>query len=298
MRSAALLAGSLVLGTVGGLAGASLATSSRSRATSIDPTPGDPEADRDAVERLERRLDDLAATVNAPSLAPAPAVPAPPPRRDEDESRSDGRATAASADRIEALERRVTALEGRGPGGTPVPADLSQLSVSQLEALVRNLTAERRGADAVKVAEGMLRRTDLTPSQRIDAEMSIGYALRSQGKNAEAETRFRESLLRVGDDSEKAPWLGFQIAWERKYQSDLQGGIAEMEKAANHARVEPLVRVHALYNAASFAREAGETARAQAFLERLLTQHADKIPPSQANMKAQAEAWLKEIRGN
>jgi hypothetical protein len=71
-----------------------------------------------------------------------------------------------------------------------------------------------------------------------------------------------------------------------------------MERAANHAHVQPLVRVHALYNAASFAREAGETDRAQAFLERLLGQHGDAFPPSQAAMKAQAEAWLKEIRGN
>jgi hypothetical protein len=298
MKNAMVLAGSLALGAAGGVLGSLLATSSRSPETSADPMLARPSGDRGEFERLERRLNELSATVNAPSLAPALAVAPPAPRRDDGESRSGSAGISVPADRLEALERRVTALETRNVGGTPVPTDLSQLPVPQLEALVRALTAERRGGDAIKVAEELLRRSDLTPGQRVDAEMSIGYSLRNQGKNAEAEARFRESLQRVGDDSEKAPWLGFQIAWERKFQNDPLGGIAEMEKAANHARVEPLVQAHALYNAATFAREAGETARAQAFLERFLAHNADKLPPSQASMKAQAEAWLKEIKGN
>jgi hypothetical protein len=298
MNSTGLLAGSLVLGVAGGVVGSMLGASLRSPETPADSALGIRSADRGDFERLERRLDELSVGVNAPSLAPAPGAPSPVLGRNEAESRSGSTTIPASSDRLDALERRVAALETKGVGGTSVPADLSQLPIPQLEALIRTLTAERRGNDAVKVAEEMLRRSDLTPAQRVDAEMNIGYALRVQGKNAEAEARFRESLLRVGDDSEKAPWLGFQIAWERKFQNDLQGGIAEMEKAANHARVEPLVQAHALYNAASFAREAGESTRAQALLERLLAHHADKFPPSQANLKAQAEAWLKEIKGN
>jgi tetratricopeptide (TPR) repeat protein len=297
MGKGALLAGSLALGVAGGLLGSVLVPSSPSPAAS-DPALATPIADRSDLERLERRVNALSATVNAPALAPASTALAAAPTGNEGGGSSSAPAVPASTDRLEALEKRVAALESRGSGGTPVPADLSKLPVVQLEALVRNLTAERRSADAIPVAEELLRRNDLTPEQRVDTEMSIGYGLRSQGKNAEAEARFRETLARVGDDSEKAPWLGFQIAWERSYQKDLQGAVAEMERAANHARVQPIVRAHALYNAASFARQAGDNARAQVFLERLLTQHPDDLPPSQANMKAQAEAWLKEIRGN
>lgn len=293
MGKGALLAGSLALGVTGGVLG-SLLMPSPTTAPGDTPVP----TDRSDLERLERRVSALAAKVEAPELVSTPGALAAAPARDEGAGSPSPAAATADVDRLDALEKRVAALESRGSGGTVVPADLSKLPVAQLEALVRNLTAERRSGEAIRIAEEMLRRGDLTPEQRVEAEMNIGYGLRSQGKNAEAEARFRETLARVGEDSESAPWLGFQIGWERSFQKDLLGGIAEMERAANHARVQPLVRAHALYNAASFSRQAGDTARAQVLLERLLGQHADAIPPSQAHMKAQAEAWLKEIRGS
>jgi BMFP domain-containing protein YqiC len=291
MGKGALVAGSLALGVTGGVLGSLLITSS-----STAPVASPVSTDRADLERLERRVSELAAKVGAPALVSTPGALAATPARDA--GVESAVPAAATVDSLEALEKRVAALESRGSGGTPVPADLSKLPVAQLEALIRNLTAERRSGDAIRIAEEMLRRGDLTPAQRVEAEMNIGYGLRSQGKNAEAEARFRETLARVGDDSESAPWLGFQIGWERSFQKDLQGATAEMERAANHAHAQPLVRAHALYNAASFSRQAGDMAKAQVFLERLLGQHADAIPPSQAHMKAQAEAWLKEIRGS
>jgi hypothetical protein len=299
MRQAAVLAASLVLGVGGGFLGTRLATPPAARTPTADGAPSLRGAGRTDLERLERRIEELSAAVNAPALAPAPAAPTPSPRPEPAAEPSGTPAPSPSlVERLDVLERRIASLEARGGGGAPIPADLTKVPVPQLEALVRTLTAERRGDDAIRVAEEILRRGELTPDQRVDVEMSIGYALRTQGRNAEAEARFRDSLARAGDDTARAPWLLFQIAWERSYQRDLPGASAEMERAANHPRVEPLVRVHALYNAANFAKQSGDTARAQAFLERLLSLPADSIPPSQANMRTQAEAWLKEIRGS
>jgi hypothetical protein len=296
-------AATLALGVAGGFLGSMLARTSGPTAAPAESASATPAVERSDLDRLERRVRELSAAVNlrpvdpAASGSPAPAGLAAAPRNPAGGSAPATPEPSASPDRLDALEKRVVALESRGAGGAPLPADLSSLPSTQLEALSRTLTAEKRSADAIKVSEELLRRSDLTPDQRVDVEMNIGYALRTQGKNAEAEARFRETLSRVGDDSEKTPWLGFQIGWERNYQKDLPGAIAEMERAANHALVQPLLRAHALYNAASFSRQNGETARAQAFLERLLAQHADAFPPAQAAMKAQAEAWLKEIRG-
>jgi hypothetical protein len=296
MGNGALLAGALALGAAGGFAASMLATTSSSTSR---PADSGVVVDRSDLERLERRVNELSAAVNAPALAPASPVPFAAPAREEGGAAPSGGGggPASSPDRLEALEKRVAAIEARGPGGAPLPADLSKLPVAQLEALVRNLTAEKRNGDAVTVAEELLRRSDLTPEQRVDVEMNLGYALRNQGKHGEAEARFRETLARVGDDSEKAPLLEFQLGWERSYQRDLPGAVAEMERAANHRRVQPIVRAHALYAAANFARESGDTARAQVLLERFL-QQTDALPPSQVGMKAQAEAWLKEIRGS
>src|SRR5688572_23926436 len=295
MSNGALLAGSLALGVAGGFLGSMLSSSRAPAAVPADAAPATSVASRSDVERRE---DESPAVEGEKPVAPAPVALAAAPRSIASGDATGIPAAAAFMEQLEALEKRVTALESRGSGGTPVPADLSRLPVAQLEALARSLTAERRSAEAIKVAGELLRRDELTPEQRVDAEMNIGYGLRTQGKNAEAEARFRETLARVGDDTDKAPWLGFQIGWERSYQRDLPGAIAEMERSANHALVPPLVRAHALYNAASFARQAGDTARARVFLERLLAQRPDPFPPSQAGMKAQAEAWLKEITGN
>ena len=132
----------------------------------------------------------------------------------------------------------------------------------------------------------------------LDHAATVPFIGQVSGLLGQASPRQVFNLARVGDNTEQAPWLGFQIAWERSFQKDLPGAIAEMEKAANHPLVQPLVRAHALYNAGNFARQAGDNARARGFLERLVTQYADAFPPSQAGMKAQAEAWLKEVSGN
>lgn len=300
MNQSLLLAGSLVLGVAGGLLGSKLTSTPPPTTARADGSPAGSTVDRADLERLERRVDELSAAVGArATVAPEPvALAVAPPSIPSGESLASPSAPPDSRERVDALEKRVAELERGGARGTPVPADLSKVPIPQLEALVRNLTGEKRNAEAVKVAEELLRRNDLTADQRVDTEMNIGYALRGQGKFAEAEARFRETLARVGENTEKAPWLGFQIAWERSYQQDLPGAIAEMEKAASHPQVQPIVRAHALYNAAAFSRQTGETARARVFLERLLHQYADAIPPSQAAMKAQAEAWLKELGGN
>ncbi len=297
MRTTAVLAASLALGTAGGFVAAMVASppppAAAPRTGVGDAGPSTAAA---RLDRLERRVDELAAGMASRAAAPtAPAAPS--PAGAEGEAPAAPSASAPPSDRLEALESRVAVLEKAGPRGTPIPADLSKVPVSQLEALVRNLTMERRYPDSMKVAEELLRREDLTPEQRLEGEMQVGYGLRGLGRNAEAEARFRESLARVGENTEQAPWLGFQIAWERSYQKDLAGGIQEMEKAANHPLVQPLVRVHALYNAGNFARQAGDAPRARAFLERLLNQHAGDIIPSQAHMRTQAEAWLKEVSG-
>jgi tetratricopeptide (TPR) repeat protein len=172
------------------------------------------------------------------------------------------------------------------------------MSYGELEALSRTLMQQQRHGDLLRVAEEMAKRTDLTPDQRIDAEMNIGYGLRGLGKHAEAEARFRETLARTDPASDKAPWLGFQIAWQRSYQKDPAGGSLEMEKAANHPAVSPIVRVHALYGAANMAKEAGDNARARVFYERLLQQHGDDIPASQPFIRTGAEQALKQLSGN
>jgi hypothetical protein len=291
MNQGALLVGCLVLGAAGGVA-ASLLVAPSPAATPVGGAPAAAPADHAALDRLEARVEELAGRAELrPAPAPAPVSPAPAgPAAPSDPD--------APPDRLDALEKRVAALEAAGPRGTPMPADLSKVPLGQLEALGRSLMTERRNADMIKVAEEMLRRDDLTAEQRVESEMSIGYGLRGLGKNAEAEARFRETLARVGESSDQAGWLGFQIGWERSYQKDLPGAVAEMEKAANHPLVQPLVKAHALYNAANFARQAGDTARARVLLERLLAQSADAFPPAQAGMKTQAEAWLKEIVGN
>jgi hypothetical protein len=192
----------------------------------------------------------------------------------------------------------VAALEkGAARGGVPVPDDLSKVPSGELEGLARALTQERRFGDLLRVAEEWARRGDLTADQRVEADMNVGYALRGMAKHAEAEARFRESLARIGEGSDKAPWLGFQIGWERSFQKDPAGASLEMEKAAGHAAVSPIVRVHALLAAANFAKEAGDTGRARVFLDRLLGTYAGDIPPTQAFIRQQAEALRKEITG-
>ena len=299
MNQGAMLAGALVLGAVGGAVAGSLAGSS-SPAAGRAPADGPAAAavSSEAIERLERRVEELAAAAaRDPAKAAAPAsaegASAAPAAGGSD-------AAPAPEDKLAALEARVAALEkrGAGGGGSPLPADLSKLSHGELEALSREMMQQRRHGDLLRVAEEMAKRTDLTPEQRIDAEMNIGYGLRGLGKHAEAEARFRETLARTDASSDKAAWLGFQIAWERSYQKDPAGGSLEMEKAANHPAVTPIVRVHALYGAANMAKEAGDTARARVFYERLLQQHGDDIPASQPFIRTGAEQALKQLSGN
>ncbi len=294
MSKSAMLVGALALGTAGGFAGGMLAGEG-AEAPRPDPRPVSSPSGSGAaaLERLERRVDELAASVRPgvsgevpPPVAPVPAEgPAP----------KDAPPTPAPVpDRLADLERRIAVLERSGGRGTPIPEDLSKVPPAQLEALVRTLYGEKRYADGQRVAEEMLRRGDLTPEQRTEAEMQIGYAMRGLGKHAEAEARFRESLARVGDTGEQAPWLGFQIAWERSYQKDYAGASQEMERSANHPSVSAVVRVHSLLGAANFAVQAGDKGRARVFAERLLNQHAADIPATQPFIKQQAEAILKD----
>ncbi|MCK6479291.1 MAG: hypothetical protein L6R43_03815 [Planctomycetes bacterium] len=265
MRNAALPALCIVLGAAGGFAAGLLAPPAApapapGRAVLV-PSPGD-------LAALERRVDEMAAA--AERRAGAPSVPA---------GNSPG-AAAPAADAALPLADRVAALESR------------------LAALERGGAREKRYADSLQVLGEYLRRADLTAEQRTEAEMQAGYALRGLGRHSEAEARFRETLGRVGETTAEGAWAQFQVGWERKFQRDPAGGSVEMEKAADNPSVSPVTRVHALYNAAQFAREAGEVERARALYERLLERHGGDFPASQANMKQAAEQSLRELRGN
>lgn len=290
MRNAALPALCIVLGAAGGFAAGLLAPPAApapapGRAVLV-PSPGD-------LAALERRVDEMAAA--AERRAGAPSVPA---------GNSPGAAAPAAdaalplADRVAALESRLAALERGGARGVPLPPDLSKLEPAEVTALLAALTSEKRYADSLQVLGEFLRRADLTAEQRTEAEMQAGYALRGLGRHSEAEARFRETLGRVGETTAEGAWAQFQVGWERKFQMDPASGSVEMEKAADNPSVSPVTRVHALYNAAQFAREAGEVERARALYERLLERHGGDFPASQANMKQAAEQALKELRGN
>jgi len=246
--------------------------------------------------RLERRLDELAAALRPRDGAPAPVAAAdgtaPTPGAGEPA------ADPSLADRLASLEQRITALERGGRQGPSVPEDLGAVASKELDALGKTLVQLKRYDEAQRVLKELLGRTDLGEDERTEAEMQLGYALRGLGKHAESEARFRETMTRVGEDTEKGAWAGFQIGWDRYYQKDYAGASVRMERSANASGVGAIVRVHSLYNAASFARQAGDTERARVLLERLLDNHAADIPATQAYMKTQAEAWLKEIRGN
>lgn len=294
MSKGVLMAGSLVLGAAGGFAAALLFPSAAPA-----PLPSVPAGPPRAVPlpdlgRIERRLDELSAAVGSRNAAPATPDPGA-----KDAGPADAPPDAPLSDRVAALERRLAALEKGGMRqGPAVPEDLAALSTKDLDGLARTLVQSKRYDDAQRVLREILARTDLDDEQRTEMEMQMGYSLRGMGKFSESEARFLETLARVGEDSEKGAWAGFQVGWDRYYQKDPAGASARMERSANAAGVSPIVRVHSLYNAANFAKEAGDTARARVLLERLLNDHAGDIPAVQANMKTQAEAWLKELRGN
>jgi tetratricopeptide (TPR) repeat protein len=291
MRSGLVVLCALVAGAAGGFAAAHVRPTDapEDRPTTTDAAP--------ELRRIERRVDELAAAVRArgavaatPAGGPAGAD-APPGAAAETHA-------VSSDDRLAAIERRLAALEkGGGAQGPSVPENLARVATKELDALGRTLVQAKRYDEAQRILKEVVGRTDLDEEQRIEAEMQLGYALRGAGKFADAEARFAETLRRVGEDTAKGAWLGFQIAWDRYYQKDLAGASARMERSANAAGVDAIVRVHALYNAANFAKEAGDATRARALLERLLDRHAGDIPPAQAFMKTQADAWLKELRG-
>jgi len=308
MNQAALLVGALVLGAVGGVVAATVAGPSAvpaPRGAESGPTSPDTS---EAIARLERRVEELAAAAAARPAAPAVASngAAPPPVGGMSPAAAAMGATASPGaegappeDRLAKLESRVVVLEKRGAAAGPaVPEDLSKVPAAELESLARTLMQQGRHSDLLRVAEEWAKRSDLTAEQKVDAEMNIGYGLRGLGKHAEAEARFRETLEHADAASEKAPWLGFQIAWQRSYQKDFTTASQEMEKAANHPAVGAILRAHALYNAAGFAKQSGDNVRARALYERLLTQYADDIPASQKYMRDDAEASLKKLSGN
>lgn len=262
-----------------------------------------------ALARLKERVDALALATRPPraGATPSPIVPpsgAPAPSggaADSAGTRSAGddrdAAPTRDSDAWRALEARVAALESGGRTATVIPADLSKLAPAESEALLRNLMAEKRFTDALRVADEISRRGDLTADQRADADLNAGYALRSMGKHPEAEARFRETLARVGEQSEKGVWVLFQVAWERYYQKDLAGASADMERVANHTATTPILRVHGLYNGGTFANQAGDPARARNLLDRLVRDHAADIPASQTYMRTEAERIVKAIDG-
>lgn len=301
MRPLPLLAGSCILGILGGVLGATLAGSGngesdgRNDAGAVDP--GDVLA---RVDRLEARVAAFAAAQRAPRRSEARTVPTDParlvggvPPESGDPARSETAADTTAGEGIDgaalrSLEERIAALE-RSAGGTRIPDDLSQLSAGESRALVTSLMGEGRYSDAVRVADAAAQRGGLGDDDRVDIEMQAGFAFRQLGRHADAEARFRDTLGRTSDASPKASWLRFQIGWERSFQKDPAGAAAEMERAADDPSAEPLVRAHAVYNAARFAGETGEPARARALWERFLRDHAADLPASQLAMKTEAE---------
>lgn len=303
MGKSMLMAGCLVLGAAGGAVVALLMGGSPPTVTAAPPanrTGSD--AGAAEVKRLERRVEELAVAVLSSGPTGTSEPGAAPDGSGEAGSAGDGGGTPATtgslADRVAVLEGRIAALEKGGmQSGPAVPKDLASVPSDELDALARNLVQMKRYDDARRVLKELLGRTDMVEEQRTEMEMQLGYALRGSGKFADSEARFLDTLNRVGEDTEKGAWAGFQAAWDRYYQKDPAGASARMERSANASGVSAVVRVHSLYNAAHFAKEAGDPARARVFLERLLNDHADDIPPAQAFMKSQAEAWLKEVSG-
>jgi hypothetical protein len=294
MTKTPLLAGSLLLGAAGGFAASLLSGASDTAPPATSTAAGRAPDLAAEIERIERRLDALAAArATLPRAAPTAAA-------------ADLGAGVTATDpadpvpvRIAALEARIAALEKRGAGqpGPVVPDDLTGVPSKELDALARTLVQSKRHAEARRVLEHLLARGDLDDAQRTDMEMQLGWALRGSGLFAESEARFLETQRRVGEDSESGAWAGFQAAWDRHYLKDHAAASLRMERSAGAAGVSPIVRVHSLYNAAYFAKEAGDPARARGLLERLLNDHAKDIPASQTHMKTQAEAWLAEVRG-
>jgi hypothetical protein len=293
MSKSLVMLGSLVLGAAGGIAASLVAGRSDPSAAPASAAKAAAGVASPDLERIQRRLDELSAAVRSRSAA-APVATG------TDVVAAAGAAPSGdpTADRLASVERRLAALEkGAGVQGPTVPENLAAVPSKELDALGRNLVQFKRYDDAQRVLKEVLGRGDLDEEERTEMEMQFGYALRGAGRFADAEARFLETLRRVGENTEKGAWVGFQAGWERYYQKDFAGASARMERSANAAGVTPLVRVHALYNAANFAKEGGDPARARALYERLLDNYAADIPEAQAFMRKQAEASLKEIRG-
>ena len=294
MNQGLLLAGCLLLGARGGCAAAVLASPPPPPVPMPPPSGAPAAAPAPDLDRFERRLEERSAAVGARNAA-APLPPGAPPSA----SPADG----SLAGRVAELEKRGAALgaapaRAGAPAGPALPENLGAVGSKDLEGLARTFMELKRYDDAGKALKELLARTDLSEESRFEAELQFGYSLRGAGRNAEAEAHFVETLARVGEDTRQGAQVGFQLGWEKFFQKDLAGASARMEKTANTAGVEPSTRFHALYNAAYFAREAGDRERALAFLERLFADHGNEFPAGVPAMKAQAEAWLKELRGN
>lgn len=312
MGAGATWVGALVLGFAGGCLGWFVCAGPSDSASSAGGDGGGETSQASSLARLEARVDALATAVRGVrgDVGRVRSAAGDSGARHDgggDAARPDGEAgvaapagdasTTTSPDAMRALEERVAALERGGRLGAVVPADLSKLSTSEMSALVGTLQSEKRFADALRVADEYARRGTLTADERTAAELQAGYALRSLGRHAEAESRFRDTLARVGESSDKASEVLFQIAWQRHYQADAAGASAEMERVANAPRASPVLVVHGLYNAGRFAIDSGDTARARMLLERLVRDHASDIPASQAFLRTEAERMLKEIAG-
>lgn len=311
MGQGAVLAGALACGFAGGCLAWFVCGGTAGPGTSDERRGG--AAGPAEVARLEARIDALAATVRSARSgdsgrarlrdAPSARDPESPRAASEDAPSPGGDGgpaapeTASAADAFRALETRIAALERGGRPGAAIPEDLSKLSPPELLALARNLQSEKRFGDQLRVADLAARRGDLDADQRTEAELNAGYALRSLGRHADAETRFRDTLARVGEASAKGAEILFQVAWERYYQKDVAGASAAMERCANHPDASPVLQVHGLYNGGRFAIEAGDAARGRGLLERLLRDRAADIPASQAFLRTEAERLLKDAEG-
>ena len=324
MNRGVLLVGALAAGFVGGFAGGFVASPPPPTPT----VPGAADADLGGggaataadLARLRDRVDALAAQLRsdhaATGRARAPGSAGDTSSRETAPAAgetigagggpaTDGTATdappanAADPGTLDGLARRVAALEaGRpGAGGPLVPDDFATRPVGEVQALLATLQSAKRHEDALRVAESLAQRGELTADGRTDAELSVGYALRALGRHAAAETRFRDTLTRVGESSSRGADVMFQLGWERYFQGDLAGAAVQMQRTADHPEASPILRVHALYNGGRFAQQAGDPARARELLERLLRDHKSDIPVSQAYLSAEAERLLKEIDG-
>jgi hypothetical protein len=281
------------------------------------PSAGGPEPGEDdaLVKRLDRMETELAGALRKLNERPRIARSAQPPaiavvdvtdpaRHAAPPGSTDAPAEDAPLEaRVAELEKQVALIATQSGVET---ADPKTLSNEELMKRAGQMTAaNRRGARGVagyQTEESFWREAltrDLTEDERHSALYGLGIALRGQKRHAAEAAVFEEMVERAGGlETEKGVSAGFQLGWARAYSSDWSEAVRTFDGVANSRSVTPLLRVHALLRAGEYAMRADDSQRAREYFQRLVSDHRDDVPQSQAWLLSNAEQHIRKIDEN